>query len=68
MIEFLKSGPDRWTARSNAYTIERVTSTRFIVRDGHGRALNTEYFRNLKAAKTFATDHSNGVYAGTAWA
>lgn len=50
-IEWLKSGPDTWTARSNAYTIA-LEADGYTVRDGSGREVATE--RTLKIAKTSA--------------
>lgn len=50
-IEWLKSGPDTWTARSNAYTITRDADA-YIVRDGFGQEIATE--QTLKTAKTSA--------------
>jgi hypothetical protein len=52
-IEWLKSGPDTWTARSNAYVITVPAGGLFEVRDGHGRVL-ADNIERLSRAKAFA--------------
>jgi hypothetical protein len=57
-IEWRKSGPNTWTARSNAYTITRVNKNRYDVKDGHGRMVGPRH-PSLKAAKAGAQAHQN---------
>lgn len=57
-IEWLESGPAFWTARSNAYTIERKDVNNYIVREGHGAYVASTV--SLPFAKRLANLHQNG--------
>lgn len=58
-IEWLKSGPNTWTARSNAYTITLANKNGYDVKDGRGRMVGPRH-PSLKAAKASAQAHQDG--------
>ena len=52
-MDFIRSGPGRWTARNNSAGIYRDSETGEYVRtDGYGR--ETGRYRTLQAAKSAA--------------
>ena len=54
MVEFLKAGPDRWMSRNGNWTIERVSTRQYVLRNGFGLTIG-EPHTSLPKAKTAAT-------------